>query len=189
MSDPVNISLPKNRNLYFTTHVDQDSVSKLSQDIISINDHDRYLEKWYKIHNLHYKPSPIKIFIDSYGGQVYQILGLIGIIEKSKTSIHTIATGCAMSAGFALLVSGHKRFAYQYATMLYHQVSDDRWGKLEHMKQGLKETKRLDKLLTNIILSKTKITKKLIKEIIRMKQDWYLTPEQSLNLGIIDKIL
>ena len=189
MSDPINISLPKERNLYFTTQVDQYSIANLSKEIIAINDHDQYLEKWYKIHNLKYKPEPIQIFIDSYGGNVYQILGLIGIIEKSRTPIHTIVTGCAMSAGFLLLISGHKRFAYKYSTMMYHQVSDDTWGKSEHMKQTIKETKRLDKLLTRIVHDKTKLTKAQTKKFDKMKKDWFIESSQSLKLGIIDKII
>ncbi len=63
------------------------------------------------------------------------------------------------------------------------------WGKLEHIKQGFQESKRVDKLLNRIILEKTKVTKELTSTINKMKQDWYLTSEQSLKFGIIDKIL
>ena len=63
----------------------------------------------------------IKIYIDSYGGQVYQCFGLIGVME-SKTEIHTVCSA-AMSCGFIILINGHKRFAYRHATPLYHRVS------------------------------------------------------------------
>jgi ATP-dependent Clp protease protease subunit len=78
------------------------------------------LSKIYEVHDLEYKPKPIKIHIDSYGGAVYQCFGLLGIIKSSKTTIHTLVTGCAMSCGFLIAIAGHKRFAYEKSTYLYH---------------------------------------------------------------------
>jgi ATP-dependent Clp protease protease subunit len=58
---------------------------------------------------LNIKSSPIVIYIDSYGGSVYQCLGLISVMMNSKTKIHTI-TGVANECNM-ILISGHKRFS------------------------------------------------------------------------------
>ena len=91
------LPLPKNRNLYLAKQVDQASMNSLTKSILEINENDEYLSKLYAVHDLDYKPRPIKLYIDSYGGAVYQCFGLLGVMEKSNTPVHTIVTGAAMS--------------------------------------------------------------------------------------------
>lgn len=141
------------------------------------------------MHDLKYTPKPIKIYIDSYGGYVYQILGLISVMETSKTSIHTICTGTAMSCGFVMLISGHKRFAYKHSTMMYHQVSALKYGKMKDLEESVFESKRLQKKIEELTLEKTKITEKLLKKNYKKKQDWYMTSKEAKKLGVIDEIL
>ncbi len=183
------IEAPMERNLFFTEQVDQSSISKLTQSIISINEHDLYLKKIYEIHNITYEPKPIKLIIDSYGGMVYQCFGLLSVMENSKTPIHTIVTGAAMSCGFMMLISGHKRFAHKLSTPLYHQVSSVAWGKLKDMEEDVDETKRLQALLEKITLEKTTIGSKKLKEVYEKKQDWYMSADEALKLGVVDEIL
>jgi ATP-dependent protease ClpP protease subunit len=68
---------PKERNLFFTEQVDQKSISELTKNITSINEDDEELKIESKMKGFEYNPKPIKIYIDSYGGLVYQALGLI----------------------------------------------------------------------------------------------------------------
>lgn len=183
------LDLPKDRNLFFTKQVDQSSISDLTQKIIDINEDDKRLKKLYDIYDIEYTPRPIKIYIDSYGGSVYQCFGLLSVMENSKTPIHTIVTGCAMSCGFMMLISGHKRFAHKLSTPLYHQVSSMGWGKLKDLEEDIEETKRLQKMIEKITLDKTKITKDRLKEVFTCKIDWFMSAEEALKLGVVDEIL
>jgi len=184
-----NLPLPRKRDLFFNKQVDQSSIGELTQKIIEINNDDDHLKKVYSIFNLKYKPDPIKIYIDSYGGAVYQCFGLLSVIERSETPIHTIVTGCAMSCGFLLLISGHKRFAHKMSTPLYHQVSTGFFGKVQDMKEKVEEAKRLQEQIEEYTKEKTKIGKKKLKKILENKIDWYMTSEEALELGVIDEIL
>jgi ATP-dependent Clp protease protease subunit len=184
-----NLPLPKERNLYFQKQVDQASIGELTQKIIEINDDDKKLKKLYEVYDLSYEPKPIKIYIDSYGGYVYQCFGLLSVMEKSKTPIHTIVTGCAMSCGFMMLISGHKRFAYKLSTPLYHQVSGGAVGKVKDMEEELFEAQRLQTMLEEITLEKTKISKKKLKEIYDGKKDWFMTAKEAKELGVVDEII
>ena len=179
----------KERNLYFNKQVDQESIGTLAQEIIEINDFDEYMEKYYALHDLVYVRKPIKIYIDSYGGYVYQCFGLISIMNSSKTPIHTIVTGCAMSCGFMILISGHKRFGYELSTPLYHQVSSGVIGKAKDIEEEFIEVKRLQDKLEEITLAKTNITAKQLEKIYKQKKDWYMTAEEALQLGVIDEII
>jgi len=143
----------------------------------------------YAVHGLDYTPQPIQIYIDSYGGAVYQCFGLLGVMEKSETPIHTIVTGAAMSCGFMILISGHERFGYRLSTPLYHQVSTGFYGKVQDMEEALQETKRLQKLIEEITLDKTNISKKKLADVLKNKVDWYMSAEEALKLGVIDAIV
>jgi ATP-dependent Clp protease protease subunit len=183
------LPLPKARNLYLAKQVDQASMNALTKSILEINDSDEYIKKLYAVHDLAYEPKPIKIYIDSYGGAVYQCFGLLGVMEKSQTPVHTIVTGAAMSCGFMILIYGHKRFGYPMSTPLYHQVSTGFFGKVQDMEEKLEETKRLQKKIEDITVDKTQISKKKLAEILKKKVDWYMSAEEALGLGVIDEIL
>ena len=183
------LPLPKNRDLFFTKQVDQTSIGELTQKIIEINKDDEHLKKIYNVYGLTYNPEPIQIYIDSYGGSVYQCFGLLSVMERSQTPLHTIVTGCAMSAGFMILISGHKRFAHKLSTPLYHQVSSGAAGTVKEMEEKLEESKRLQKQLEDIVKEKTDITKKRLREIFDTKKDWYMTSEEALELNVVDEIL
>jgi ATP-dependent Clp protease protease subunit len=184
-----NLPLPKKRDLFFNKQVDQSSIGDLTQKIIEINQDDDHLKKVYSIYNLKYDPDPIKVYIDSYGGQVYQCFGLLSVIERSETPIHTIVTGCAMSAGFMILICGHKRFAHKLSTPLYHQVSSGAIGTAKEIEEKVVEIKRLQNQLESVVKEKTNISKKKLKDIFNTQKDWYMTADEALELNVIDEIL
>lgn len=183
------LPLPKERNLYFTKQVDQSSIAELTQSILEINKNDRFLEKLYEVYGFTYKPKPIKIFIDSYGGYVYQCFGLLSVMDSSETPIHTILTGAAMSCGFMMLIHGHQRFSYRNGTAMYHQVSSGAWGKLKEMEEDLAETQRLQKLIMELTVKKTKISLAKLEENFRIKHDWFMGADEALLNGVIDGII
>ena len=120
---------------------------------------------------------------------MYQCFGLLGVMAKSETPIHTIVTGAAMSCGFMILISGHKRFGYELSTPLYHQVSTGFRGNVQDMEESLEETKRLQKKIEKITLERTSISKKKLKSILKNKVDWHMTANEALALGVIDEII
>lgn len=166
------------RLLYLTEHED-DSVDFVIKSILSINEEDK--DKL--------DPLPIKLYINCYGGDVYPFLGLIDVIESSITPIHTITLGTAMSCAFLVALSGHKRFAYKNSTFMYHQISTGEWGTAKNLEEDLIETKRLQKIIENHVLAKTKITKKQLSDNYNTKNDWYMGAEEALKYHIIDQIL
>jgi len=184
-----NLPLPKERTLFFAKQVNQSSIEDLTKSVVEINENDKLLKKIYAVYDLEYKPKPIKIMIDSYGGQVYQILGLLAIMDSSKTPIHTYVTGAAMSCGFLLLIHGHKRFAYKHATPLYHQVSSIALGKAKDMEEDLMETKRLQEIIEKLTLERTKISKKKLEKVYKRKLDWFMSANEALKLGVVDEIV
>jgi len=180
---------PKERNLFLAQQVDQASINSISKSIIEINDDDAELMQVYAMHGLEYNPKPIKLYIDSYGGLVYQCLGLLGIIKASNVPVHTIVTGCAMSCGFLISISGHKRFGYDKSTYLYHQVSSIAYGTVKDMEEKVIETARLQSMIEEITLSNTKITSKKLEKVYKAKKDWFIDSDEALKLHVIDEVI
>lgn len=187
------LSLPtvevSDRNLYLSKAVNQASIEELVRSIIKINDEDDQHQKIYDFYKFPYERLPIKIYLDTYGGLLYQTFGLVAVMENSKTPIHTIVTGCAMSAGFIILISGHKRFAYKMATPLYHQAQAVLVGEVKELNDSYVETKRLQKMMENIVLKKTRISRLKLKDIYNIKKNWYMTAAEAKRLGVVDEII
>lgn len=186
---PDQLPIPSMRKITFSKDVTQESIESITKEILRINESDEYLANLYKIHDITYTPKPIEIYIDSYGGYVYQILGLLNIIGNSKTKVHTIVTGCAMSCGFMLLISGHKRFGYKLSTGLYHSVSSGHSGAVQDLQERLEETQRLQRILEELTLEKTKISAKKLNKIKKRKIDWFMDSKEMLKLNVIDEII
>jgi len=180
---------PKARRLYLTKQIDQSSIAPLIQSILDINANDKHLIKLYKIYGLDYTPQPIELYIDSYGGTVYQAFGLISVMEQSKVPVHTIVTGVAMSGGFMILIHGHKRFAYKHSTPMYHQVSTAKWGTIKEIEESLEQSQKLQKQMEAMVKAKTKIPKAKLKKIFENKADWYMTSKEALEYKVIDEII
>lgn len=130
---------------------------------------------------------PIKLYVDSNGGNVFAALSIIDAIELSETPVYTINTGTAFSAGCLILVAGHKRFAYPNSTFLIHEGSTGAYhdaGKFRNYahfyEQMLDRTK-------DLLLSKTKITEEQYNE--KRNDDWWFFPEEALELGVCDEIV
>lgn len=183
------IPLPSNRRFLFSKEVTAESISELSERILEVNEEDEFLTKLYHIHELTYIRKPLKIFLDSPGGFVYCCFGLLSIMDKSKTPIHTIATGAAMSCGFLILIHGHRRFAYEHATPMYHQVMGGAIGKISDMEEDVIETKRLHDKIEEMTLAKTKIPKKKLQKIYKTKKDWFMTVKEAEKYGVIDEVI
>lgn len=184
-----NLEKPTPRNLFFAQQVDQDSIIALSKAIIEIREHDEYLKKAYAMNDLSYESKPIKIYIDSYGGAVYQCFGLLSIMKSGGTPVDTVVTGCAMSCGFLIAIHGRKRRIHKHGTMMYHQVSTGVEGKVADIKADLIEAMRLQKMIEKMTVENTKITEKKLEKVYKKKKDWYLDAKTSLRWGCVDEIV
>ena len=100
-------------------NIDNESAGKLMWDILYLIREDGEQDK--KI--LCYNREPIKLYINSYGGSIDDMWGLIDIILASKTPIYTYCLGYAQSAAFNIFLAGHKRFCLEHSVFMYHQMS------------------------------------------------------------------
>jgi len=131
----------------------------------------------------------IKFYINTPGGSVYDGLAILDTMQLVKPDVQTIAVGLSASMGALLLSAGTKgkRFALPNARIMVHQPSSGTEGKVSDQEISLRESIALKKRL-NEILSQN--TGKPFKTIERdTDRDFWLSADDAIDYGIIDKVL
>ena len=132
----------------------------------------------------------INLYISSYGGSVYAGLGIIDIIRHISTPVNTICTGVAMSMGCQILAAGTGyRAALPNSRIMMHSVSSGAQGTYHDLKISLKETEYLQKKLMKQLAEFTKGKTPYNKIVKLTERDKFLSPEEAIEIGIIDKVL
>ena len=173
------------KTFYLSDDVDNESIGKLMWDILYQIREDNEKDKKEK----DYKREPIRLYINSYGGSVYDMWGLIDIILNSKTPIYTYCTGYAMSAAFNIFLAGHKRYCYKHSTFMYHQMSCWRSGKYQDLVEDREEMDWLNKKNEEYVIDRTNLTQDDINEIREKKKDFYIHSDKAVKYGIVDEVL
>lgn len=130
---------------------------------------------------------PIKLLIFTYGGDLYPTLALIDVIKISKTPVYTYNMGLALSAGFQILISGHKRFCLANSKALYHSGSGGTQGTYEQTEAQMREYKKMVAYMENNTLSRTKIDLKTFNK--NKSKEWYMDADEQINYGIVDAVI
>lgn len=172
----------KDRELILSERISQSSVKTFIERILEINEDDREKEAVYK----DWQRTPIKLFINSYGGCVYDGLALMDVIKQSKTPVHTICLGSCMSMGFWLWLAGSKRLIGQRATLMFHDLSTFAVDKTEGIQQELTEMLRLQEMMIADITSCSLVQEETLKDYILRKAEWYIPAKEALQLQLAD---
>jgi ATP-dependent Clp protease protease subunit len=132
------------------------------------------------------KRKPIKIYIDSPGGDLTATLTMIDAIALSKTPIWTINIGMAYSGGFFTFIAGHRRFSYPHASFMFHEGSASTGGTSGQFQNFSDFYKKQLEQLKALVLSTSNITNEEY-ENIRRDDVWY-TAQEAFKKGMIDVI-
>jgi ATP-dependent protease ClpP protease subunit len=134
----------------------------------------------------------IPVIIDSLGGAVYSLLGMIDIIKNSPVPVATIVKAKAMSCGAILAGFGSPgyRFAGPLSTFMIHDVSHFTMGKLEEIKVDAAEADRLNKLIFQSLAVHLGHSKDYFLKFIHEKAhaDWFLDAKEAKKHNLINHI-
>lgn len=131
----------------------------------------------------------IQMYINSPGGSIYAGLAILDTMNMVSNPISTVAVGVTASFGTVLLAGGTKgqRYALPHSTIHLHQPLGGTEGQVSDIEIMAKEILRLKASLNNFF---AKVTGQPLEVIQRdTDRDFYMTAEQALEYGLIDKIL
>ena len=153
----------------------------------TIDGYIRFWNAYDKKHNIPVEDrTPIKLYIDSCGGNLTDTFTIIDSIKLSKTPVYCICLGTAYSGGFFIFISGHKRIAYPHASFLFHEGSTSTGGTSgQFANYAAFYKKQLDQL-KQVVLENTNLTE---EEYQNIKKDdiWYDVAE-GVEKGFIDEV-
>jgi len=134
---------------------------------------------------------PIHLVISTYGGSVDEMFTLYDTMKFLPCPVHTIALGKVMSAGVLLLASGEKghRMIGRSARIMMHPISGGASGNIFEIMNDVEESKRLQDQMSDAICKETKLSKSEIEKVMRRGHDVYLSPQEAIKMGIVDKII
>lgn len=147
--------------------------------------------KWIIYENSIPGNEPLKLYINSQGGDLYQALGLIDIMRLSNKPIHTFGVGAVMSAAFLIFASGtkHYRFITRNCGIMCHQYSDTYEGKHHDLKSFTKEAELTNNRMSKILQEATGMSAREVKTKLLSPSDVWMSAEELVKLGVADLIL
>ena len=131
--------------------------------------------------------TPIKIYIDCYGGNLTEAFGVVDVIANSVTPVHTIVAGCAYSGAFLIAAAGHKRFCYPHASYMFHEGNSMFGGDANKFVNFTAFYKKQLEQMKSIVMKYTAIDAEKYHEI--KHDDFWMTAEEAFEYKVVDEIM
>jgi len=131
----------------------------------------------------------IRLYINSPGGQIYAGMAIYDTMQQLSAPIQTVAVGVTASFGTVLLAAGSEgqRFALPNATIHIHQPLGGTQGQATDIEIQAKEILRQREKINLILAEHTGQALETIEHDV--ERDFYLSAEDALKYGLIDKVL
>jgi ATP-dependent Clp protease protease subunit len=188
---------PKETEKYFQEFREFDYGIDINDNVILIQDEITqgltfdFIGKVRLLRKINPSLTTVTLLLNSGGGDVVETLGLIDYIQSLKSegiAVNIVCRGMAMSAAALLLASGTGlRAASKHSKIMVHQLSSFAAGKLSDIKSNAKFAEQLEDDCNTLMAEFTKKDKKWWEQ--HQQNDYFLTSEEALELGIIDKII
>jgi ATP-dependent Clp protease protease subunit len=165
----------KVRNLILTGPVDESMASSLARNLLIYNADDQDL--------------PICMYVNTYGGSVYDMLAIYDVMQFIKAPIYTVGFGKVMSAGVLIMAAGEKgkRYALPRTSIMLHKARGGALGTETELEANVEHIKALQIESNKLIMKHSKLTKKQIENLVTIESS-YITAKQAKEFGLIDHI-
>ena len=131
----------------------------------------------------------VNLYINSMGGDLVPTLAIHDTIKHMRSDVGTVGFGGAQAmAGFLLAIGTKgKRYALPNTHIMLHQPSGAARGQASDMNNEARELLRLRSYLAKTLAASTgKTEHQTLRDLSR---DLYLTPDEAVSYGVIDKVL
>ena len=133
----------------------------------------------------------ITLYINSPGGSVTAGMAMYDTMQYVSCDITTVVIGQACSMGSLLAQAGTpgKRLILPHARHMIHQPLGGARGQVTDLQIHVNEIARMKKYLTEIYVKHNTKNKNFDELQKDMERDNFMTPEQALEYGLVDKIV
>lgn len=169
--------------------INEDSLQELSLGLVAANKN--------KILNIGPEDfedvEDLELFISSNGGSVgdmFAIYDLMTVVKRNR-DISTCGFGKVSSAAVLLLAAGTKgkRFISPNTRIMLHRCSATEHGPVPNLKTVLEEAKKVEEMMIQALAANSNLSVKEVYKIMSRNTDEYFSAEQTLEMGLADKII
>jgi len=131
---------------------------------------------------------PINLVLNSPGGEIHEMMGLIDYIDSLKQPVNIIIRGKAFSAAAVVLASTTgQRMMSVNSTIMFHQPRSMMEGKLTDVVATIDYVNKIEQSVYNILAARSNKEASWWKD--NMRSDLYLSAEEAKEIGVIDIII
>src|SRR6202140_1929700 len=131
----------------------------------------------------------INFYINSPGGSIAAGFAVYDTMQFIKPDVSTLCVGMAASMGAFLLAAGAKgkRFALPNSTVMIHQPSGGFQGQVSDIERHAQYAIDIKRRFIELMVKMTGRTSEQVE--LDHDRDRFLTSEQAVSYGIVDKVL
>lgn len=172
--DPLILKMMKTRSILLSGEVNKDLAERVIRSLLILEASG---------------DEPIKVFIDSPGGDVDAGYAIFDMIRFVKPKVYTIGMGLVASAGALILLAADKeqRLGLPNSHYLIHQPLSGMRGVATDIEIHAKEIEKTKAKINKLISEETG---KTLEEIERdTDRDYWLNADESLDYGLISRVI
>lgn len=181
--DDIMVQLQKKNNaervLLLNDEIDAFIIDNYEMFILNWNREDKDIPKD--------KRKPIKLYINSVGGDMYTTMNFIDVISSSVTPIIGVGFGLVASAAFHIYIACHKRIAFPNTIFLMHDGELSISNSTSKAKDTMKFLNRMDERIKRHVLQHTTISEEFYDS--HFEQEVYMYPDEARENGIVNLLV
>lgn len=185
-------AMSKNRYIAIRNQADSDTLELYFLDVIADN-YDWYYGSSSKVQEIidkvnSYKPSKIKVIIDSEGGDAPTGLAIYNFLKRCDAKVEVEILGLAASIASVIAMAANKgklRIA-RNAFIMIHKAEGLAWGTSEEMRRNADLVDKYTSQIVDIYSQRTGKTTEEINALIE-SGDYWMAGEEAVAMGFADE--
>lgn len=133
--------------------------------------------------------STIKLYINSYGGDVWVGYSIINTLRMLKKKLITVNCGNCYSMAYNIYIIGEERLAFKDSWFMIHDGTMINNNSRKTVKKVIQIDDWFCDKLNKDINSYTKINEKKLSTILQNNEDYYFNAREGLKNGTCHKII
>ncbi len=135
------------------------------------------------------KKEPIRLYINSPGGDADSGFGIYDFVSLIEAPVHTIVTGLCASAAVIIFLGAEKgkSFATPNSRFLLHQPSTGIHGTASDLEITAEEILKTRERYNQIVAD---VTGKSVEQVTKdSDRDFWMSPQQGVEYGLVSKVI
>lgn len=129
----------------------------------------------------------IRVYINSYGGEVAEATAIYNQLRSSKAKITTVCSGFACSAASVIFMAGDERLMHQASRLMIHNASTCAGGDADALRKAADDLESINELSITAYMDRATIGEEELREL--MDRETWIRPEEAVELGFATGII